>query len=39
VRIGTKIGNYIVNTPGGGAERYDAAALGVEALPLRGFAF
>ncbi len=25
---------YIVNNPSGGAERFDAAALGVYALPL-----
>jgi exopolysaccharide biosynthesis protein len=28
---------YIVNNPSGGAERFDAAALGVYALPLRHF--
>jgi hypothetical protein len=27
---------YIVNNPSGGAERFDAAALGVYALPLNG---
>jgi hypothetical protein len=27
---------YIVNNPSGGAERFDAAALGVYARPLKG---
>jgi Phosphodiester glycosidase len=30
---------YIVNNPSGGAERFDAAALGVYALPLLAFPF
>jgi exopolysaccharide biosynthesis protein len=34
VRADTPGQPYIVNNPSGGAERYDAAALGVYALPL-----
>jgi hypothetical protein len=34
---GNTLGNpYILNNPSGGTERYDAAALGVYALPLPG---